>query len=493
MEKKLKIHEKFLYEIWKEKKFIKELITKNGEKISIVDSGEENKELGGPDFLNARVKIGNITYCGDVEIDSYYSDWKNHGHNINKKYSKVILHAALNQDSNHSYVYTFEGRKIQSISLEDFLDSSLKENIQNAISKERNNRLNKMPCVELNMIIPKKEKMDFLFDLGISRFKRKSSRILERLKEMTYVKELNLKEPVIKYELDDNFHNRKFTFEDFKDAEIWKQLFYETIFEALGYSKNKNEFRKLAEYAELSFLKNYHLKKDFSNYIESALFCISGIVPQKEIVKDEETLEYLKKISEVWNEIKLNYDSKTMFHHDWNIYKMRPSNFPTIRIAGGAILIYRMLSENLISVIVNEIKRSNDLRNTIKKLRALLIVRSSGYWKRYYDFGKKAKSSVKYFIGLSRADEIIINVILPFLSVYFEIFGDKESAKKVLKLYLNYYQNSENNLVTEVSDTLMLDNSWKRSVIYQGMIDLFREYCTHTKCMECKIGKVVFN
>ena len=87
----------------------------------------------------------------------------------------------------------------------------------------------------------------------------------------------------------------------------------------------------------------------------------------------------------------------------------------------------------------------------------------------------------------------IVNVVLPYASVYFDIFGEKELAKKVLKIYTDYYQKSENNLVDEVSSTLMLDDAGKRSILYQGMIELFRSFCSRAKCLECAIGKNVFN
>jgi len=492
MEKKIKYFEKFLYEIWKEQKFETNLLTNEGEKISIIDTGHQNKELGGPDFLNARIKIGNITYCGDVEIDSFYSDWKNHGHNLNKKYNKVILHATLNHDSNNSFVYTQEGRKVQSLPLENFLVNDLRENIHNAILKERKNRINKMPCVEINDIVDKKQKLDFLFDLGIARFKRKCAKNIERLKELKYLKELNLKEPVVKYSLDENFYNKKYTADDFKDAELWKQLFYEQVFEALGYSKNKKEFLQLSTFADYPFIKKIMKNGDTLHHIEALLFNVAGVIPDSDSINDEETLEYIKQLKETWTEIKQHYDSETMNFEDWHFYKLRPPNFPTIRIAGGAVILNRMIKENLISSIIKDFRESN-LKNIVKDLREKIIVRSDGYWKKYYNFGQKVKAETKYFIGLSRADEIIINIILPYVSVYFDLFGEKELTKKVFKIYINYYQNSENNLVEEVSSTLMLDNAGKRSVLYQGMIELFRSYCSKAKCMECMIGKSVFN
>ncbi len=492
MEKKIKYYEKFLYEIWKEQEFETELLTSDGEKIHIIDTGHENKDLGGPDFLNARIKIGNITYCGDVEIDSFYSDWKNHGHNLNKKYNKVILHTTLNHDSSNSFVYTQEGRKVQSVPLDSFIKNDIRSNIQEAISKERKNRINKMPCIEVNGMLDKQEKLDFIFDLGISRFRKKCERNIERIKELKYLKELNLKEPIVKYSLDENYYNKKYTSEDFKDADLWKQLFYEEVFEALGYSKNKKEFLQLAMLADYPFIKNVVSKDDCIKKIETILFIVAGIIPEVTFKYDDETLEYIKQINEIWSSLKMKYDSEIMNVEDWHFFKLRPPNFPTIRIAGGAVILNRMLNENLVSNIIKDFRELDD-KNIIRSLRDRIIVKGDGYWKKYYNFGRKVKSETKYFIGLSRADEIIINIILPYASVYFEIFGEKDLSKKVIKLYTNYYQNSENNLVQEISTTLRLGNAGKRSILYQGMIELFRDYCSRSRCMECKIGKIVFN
>ena len=491
MEKNIKVYEKFLYEIWKDQHFENELLTKDGDKISVLDTGQQNTELGGPDFRNVRIKIGNITYNGDVEIDTNYTDWKSHGHNLNKRYNSVILHASLNNDSGHSFVYTQEGRKVLSLPIGDFLDKDLRTKIQDAIKTERKDRINKMPCIEVNDELGKKKKLDFIFELGVQRFKRKRGKIVERLKELKYLKELNLKEPVIKYELNEDFYKRKFTFDDFKEADLWRQLFYEQVFEALGYSNNKKEFLRLATYAELSLIKKFSEQDNFPLFIESILFYIAGIVPASDSFEDEATMEYVKKLKECWNEIKTQYDGETLAIEDWHFYKHRPSNFPTLRIVGGAELIYRMIRDDLVAKIINEFRKPEG--RIIKDLRTNIIVKGKRYWKNYYNFGQQIRTETKYFIGLSRADEIIVNVILPFASVYFEMFDKKELSKKVLNLYINYYQNCDNNLVKEISSTLFLNNAHKRSILYQGMIELFRTYCSKAKCMECEIGKHVFN
>lgn len=493
MKKNNKVHEKFLYELWKNQSFSSDLSTKDGQSIDIIDTGAENNELGGPDFKNARIKIGNITYMGDVEIDSFYTDWRTHGHNLNKKYNKVILHAVLNNDSKHAYVYTQEGRKVPSISLKDYMKDELSGSIQKAILAERKNRINKMPCVEVNNILTEKEKLDFLYELGLKRFEVKCEKMTERLKEIIYVKEMKINEPVMKYEPDEKFYERKFAKEDFHDPYIWQQLIFENIFEALGYSKNKDIMRNLAKAVEIDLISKFKGSQDFVSQAESALFNISGLIPDVENLPDEETSVYTRDLAERWGSMKSLYDGPVFHAAQWHFFKLRPQNFPTIRIAGGVRLLNKMMNEKLIEQIISAVEENDKPGRLASILRSCFIVKGEGFWHNHYVFDQPAKIPINYFIGASRADEIIINIILPIFLVYFDIFGRKDLSKRVVQLYLNYYQKSENNLVNEVSSTLRLNDAWKRSVLYQGMIELFRTYCSREKCMECSIGKKVFN
>ena len=488
----IKMPEKFLYEIWKDQSFIKELTTKDGQQIQVVDIGIENKELSGPDLKNARIKIGNITFMGDVEIDGHLSDWKTHGHYINKKYNSVILHAALNNDSQKGFVFTSDGRKVHSISLSPFLKSDISKTLQRAILSERKNRIYRMACSEINEEISEKEKLNFVYDLGLKRFKDKCNKMLERLKELVYLKELNFKEPIVKYELDENFYNRTYKQSDFDNKEIWQQLIYESVFEALGYSKNKEIMKSLAKSASIHFLESLGRDNDFIIKVEAALFSISGLLPDVKNLPDEETSAYTKKLYETWNSIKSGYDSHKYCAVQWHFFKLRPQNFPTIRIAGGARLVERLLKGNLIGMAIEKIERIDDISKLTNALRSLFIIKGDGFWKDHYVFDQPAKVEINYFVGASRTDEILVNIILPILSLYFEIFNKKELNKKVIKMYLDFYQKSENNLVNEVASTLFLRDVWKRSIFYQGMIELFRNYCSREKCLECNIGKKLF-
>ena len=489
----MRIQEKFLYEIWKEKKFIKSLSTSDSQSIEIIDSGLQNKELAGPDFLNARIKIGNITFVGDVEIDSRHSDWKSHGHYIDTKYNKVVLHLVLSNDKNNNYVFTKEGRKVQSICLVDFLDRNFQDSIRNAIRHERNNRGFNMPCSQSNSLVPEKEKLQILFDLGTERFKNKTKKIFNRLKEMVYLKDMNIREPVVRYDFGDDFFNKKFLPNDFDDKIIWQQLVYEMIFEALGYSKNKDIMLKLAKAVNIEYLMNYSNENNFSRIVESSLFNASGLIPTDFSFSDEATSEYVRELVETWDRVKAEYDGPTFSSESWHFFKLRPQNFPTVRLAGGSRLIKRILEDDLIKNLIDLTHAAKRTKNETGFLRNIIIVKREKKKKNHFTFDKIAKEELKYFVGLSRADEIIVNVIFPILALYFEIFSEPDAARSVRNFYINYTQKSSNQLVNQVGETLNLTNLKKKSIYYQGMIELFRSYCVKDKCLECKIGEKVFN
>ncbi len=489
----IKINEKFLYEIWKNQNFDKVLRTQENEKITVIECGTHNTDFGGPDFKNARITIGNITYQGDVEIDLFHSDWKGHGHFLNKKYNKVILHAVLHNPSNEHFVVTQDGRKVQSILLESFLKGDIRSDIHQAILSERDSRLeHKMPCSQLNSAITKKEKLAYVFDLGFTRFRNKREKMMQRLKEITYLDELNLKEPIIQYDLDEKFYNRKFLSKDFVNKSIWHQLIYESIFEALGYTNNKDIMGRLAEAVNIRFLNEFITEEDFVSIAESIFYNVAGLIPEVDSLSVDEITEYTRNLHQHWKKIANKYDGRTFHAANWHFFKLRPQNFPTIRIAGGARLLNRLLKENLVENIIALFKKTNNPRRLASELRSLLVVKAQGFWKKHFVFDQPSKVDLKYFIGLSRVDEIIINIILPIMSIYFEIFNKHDLTKKVLKLYLNYYQIGNNGVIIEVTKTLGLDDAGKRTVYSQGMIELFKDYCTKERCMECNIGKKVF-
>jgi hypothetical protein len=182
-----------------------------------------------------------------------------------------------------------------------------------------------------------------------------------------------------------------------------------------------------------------------------------------------------------------------MTETQWHFFRLRPQNFPTVRIAAGARILKELIHGNLINVITKKITEIHNLNVLINSLRSLFVIKSSGYWRNHYIFDRPANGEIKYFVGASRADEIVVNVILPFFALYFEIFGNTSLTKKIMKLYGIYEQRAENQIINDVGSALNLAEQINKTILSQGMIELFRNYCSKNKCLECEIGKDVFN
>lgn len=488
-----KLYEQELYSVWQSQAFQQKLTTKNGDEIDILHPGEFNRDSSGPDFLNARVKIGNLTYVGDVEIDREYNDWKQHGHNIDKKYNKVVLHVCFLNKFNQSYVYTKEGRKIPSLCLSEFIEEEEVNKINKHIEERKKELTYKLRCLEHQEEIPLYIKRKFVAELGIKRFEKKCLRMFSRLKELRYIDNLKIKEPDVKYDLSEEYQNKKFNPDDFKNKKLWQQLLYEYIFEALGYSKNKAPMIKLARLINLDLLSKLGHDDELPIRLESLYFNVAGLSPSVKELPEKEKSVYTVKLNENWDILKRIYDGSTMDETEWRFFKLRPHNFPTIRIAGGIEIVKLLFLGELIPDMIKKVIEIRKTSVLIGALRSLFIIKSHGYWQSHYVFDKKASGKIKYFIGASRADEIMVNVILPFLSVYFEVFGKGDLAKKVLQVYSYYFQQNSNKIVSEVAENIGMTNSLKKTIFIQGMIELFRSYCSKNKCLECNFGKMVFN
>ena len=486
-----KIFETQLYDIWKKKQYESDLKTVDGDEIDILDIGVQELDTGGPDFKNARIRIGNLTYVGDIEIDNDYKDWKIHGHNIDNKYNKVVLHASLSNKFNQPYVYTKEGRKVPSICLDRFID----ENLIQRVEKKFNNVTgkNQLKCSACLDSIPHDVKEKLLTDLGIDRFKKKCNKIHNRLRELIYINELKIKEPVFKYDLPADFEDKIVDKKKYQNKEIWEQVFYELLFEALGYSKNKLIMLNVARSLRIDFIKKFRNDKDYLELIETALFGVGGLLPKDKDIVPEKISAYVSKLLRDWKAIKQIYDGHTYNEADWHFFKLRPQNFPTIRLAAGARYLYEISEKNYMGVISKKLAEIRNLTVLINSLRSLFVMKAEGFWSQHFVFNKAGNTEIKYFVGAARADEIVVNVVLPLFAIYFEIFDDKRAAKKIYKLYTIYKQKSDNKIVRDVASDLGISDQVKRTVYSQGMIELFRNYCSKNKCVDCLIGKQVFS
>lgn len=486
------LNETILYDLWKSGELDKLFTTVDGEPVIIMERGHQDSSFAGPDFKDAKVKIGKFLYTGDIEIDYNHKDWVNHGHNLDSKYNSVILHVCMVNKKHSRFVYNREGRRINTVCLSDFLKKDQIDKLINESAKVSNEN-KQLKCTDLISLVNEDERIEYLCSLGVKRFQKKCSKMYDRMKELAYIKEMKLNEPVINYELPPSFYQRQFTYKDFQAKEIWQQLFYENVFEALGYIKNKNIMVKLARSANVEFIRAIVEERDPQGIILACLLKISGLIPDVSKVKDESSLLYIKSIEEIWKCEKDKYDSIFFNKSDWHFFRSRPQNFPTIRLAGGAILLNNLISKNMIERLTKYFTRINQDKALIRAIKSLLVVKASGFWANHYGFEESKDERLKYFIGGLRADDIIINVIFPFMAVFGEIYGDESLSKRALKLYTNYTQTENISIISFLTKSLDIKKSTQRSLVSQGMIELYVNNCSKDACLECNIGKVVFN
>jgi hypothetical protein len=466
MKCRLNINESFICRIWEcGNNYFTQPETIEGESVDIIEFGKRNDD-GGPDYKDAKIKIGDKVFTGDVEVHRDFSGWAEHNHPKDSKYNSVILQVVLWDSKERTAPKPRKKRDIPTVILSKFLTRSIHSIWQEII----NNPSEKfsLPC-KGKAALNEDELINWINKLSIERLNLKIRRIRERLNELGKEKTGTLKA------------------KDFlSKSSLWEQVFYEYTFEALGYSKNKEPMLKLANSLRLEKLK-FLISKSSEPVllIQSLLYGCGGLL--FDIRLREQYIENLKNLWEVnKSELKVRQISK----FEWQFFRLRPQNFPTLRIAYGSQLISKLISDNLFKNIVLEFKAANfDIKECHKNLLKMFEPMYDDYWSTHYDFGKKSKTNYR-LIGEQRINDIIINVIIPFVYLY-SIFFEKGTVKaNVLDFYTNFKIKPDNSIVKVIEHQVLSMNKIyiNTPVLEQAAIQLYNFYCVRGRCNECKIG-----
>jgi len=502
----LNIPERFLRQLWKYKYFdTSALKTTDGRAIEVGTTGTLNED-GGPDFTDARVRIGGILYRGDIELHKSYNEWQEHSHHLDPKYNSVILHVILHGKASDIPQMTLSNRIIPVLVLEQYLTSSYHSLWNKMILGERAERLNAIKCFSANEKLSPTFLRSWLEKLAVERIELKVRRFEERLIELVEQQKFpDIKEEIPVYnEIPFGLNPEQLpspgdilSQRDFRLSGPWEQLLYEGIMEALGYSKNQKPFLKLAQSVRLNTIGELLHSVPANNtmlLIESMLFGASGLLPSHHAFPDKTTALRLNQMQALWNKSLKFYGNECMSETEWQFFRLRPENFPTIRIAGAARLLFRMLKEDYLKSIIR-ISKNRELENSAKlrQFESLLITPADEYWKTHYRFGEETPSPLSKLIGKSRAGEIILNVFFPVSLLYARIFKDKEVREGVLAIFNQCPPQTENTVVRTIDTQLMkrrikLDSA----MLQQGALQLYKLYCMDERCTDCAVGRDVF-
>ncbi len=472
------IDETYLYSIWLSFWDKLELRTKNLDKIEVLNAGEMNTS-DGADFVNARIKINGKIFRGDVEIHLKASDWKNHRHHIDERYNTVILHVVVNDDTESGFVYTASGRGVITAEI-----SNVNE-FNRAVKKDE-----RIKCYDLNKRIPMDEKLKWIKKLGLTRLFFKARNISERLTEIIDENFFLIAEPQSGY-----FSTHKgYSLFQLSHKFVWDQLLYEKVMEALGYSKNKEPFQKLARNLTLKFIADNSFAHTYERQIlkiQSILFGVAGFIDHyKGKRSDAETKVFLNELEKEWLEIRKNYRKEFLHFSEWKFSSIRPANSPVFKLSGASKIIWKIIHEDFFAKMNDIITSKLKPVEKAKHLIDLFRVRSEGYWENHYNFSGGGQVKTGFVIGTLKASEIVVNGVMPMMLSFARIFSNKVIENGVIEIYKNFPGLSPNWITSKIEDELLLGRFKISSsaLMHQGGVQLYKFYCSNSFCDACAIG-----
>lgn len=417
--------EDFLHYVWKFRLFDRlNLRTTEGEELEIYSVGLHNTHAG-PDFGNARIRIGETTWAGNAELHISSSDWQRHGHTNDGAYDNVILHVVYNDDAP---VTLTNGRRIPTLVLKYRISADLYQRYHNLVFGNQT-------------IIPCEASIGKVDPLTMQNW---LTRILvERLEKRTEAVNATLA----------------------LNRGDWEETFYQYLAANFGFKTNALPFELLAKSLPQNILAKY---KNNPLQIEAMIFGQAGFLEAEPID------EYPRSLKKEYDYLRKKFSLTPIDNHLWKFLRMRPQNFPTVRLAQFAALIVQ--SSHLFSKIL-ELKE-------VKHLRALFAdIEVNPYWETHYRFDKESRAVAKHF-GQASVDTVLLNTVALFLFSYGKHMQTTYFTSRALKLLENIP--AENNHVTEEFATLGVNIF--TAFESQALLELKNNYCTYKKCLQCGVG-----
>lgn len=390
--------------------------------VEIISTGKRNSDSG-PDFFNARIKIDGTIWVGNVEIHRLASDWERHNHNSDAAYNNVILHVCEIADK---AVFRSNGEEIPAMVLR--YPTALKTNYQKLLDAKTwiacQSQFHKIDPIVLQLGFNR---------LMIERLEDKTSGILARLGQ--------------------NNNN-------------WNETFYQELARMFGFKVNSVPFELLAKVTPEAILAKH---KNSLFQLEALLFGNSGML-NNQLLGDDYFMELRNEYSFLYQKYKL----KPIESHLWKFMRLRPGNFPTIRISQFAALIFK--SNGLFSKIMS-IEHLNELQE-------LFRIEASQYWNSHFSFNKTSTQKSVKELGLNSINTLIINVVIPFLFVYGET-QNKEPLKNRALGFLEQLPAEANSIIGKWHE---LGVESRSAFETQALLQLKNRYCEPKKCLNCHIG-----
>jgi hypothetical protein len=383
--------------------------------------------------------------------------------------------------------------------LEPFLTEPLPLVWQRAILDERGERVQSIKCYGMNDDVRSQLVENWIEKLAVERMELKIRKFDERLKELVDEHRLVVKEPYPRYYEDPSEIPppiKEYTQKDFSKKQLWEQLLYEGIMEGLGYSKNQEPFLRLARNLSLEFIRQQRQEDGDESFLslQAMLFGAAGFLSSRKSYDDAETRKYVASLRKTWRRTRKKYRREVLHEADWQFFRLRPQNFPTVRLAAMSFLLDKLLSRNWLREVIQAVKSQSTTVEKFAELQALFTAEAEGYWTEHFTFGGKKHQQAKRLIGLERVQDINLNTVIPITLLYARVFRDSSVRKQALRLYESVPALESNSVLRTMSTQLLKQHLPLKTAFHQqGTIQLYKFYCTEERCGECEIGRTVFD
>ena len=419
------MREDLLHYIWKNGKIpLSNLYTSRRKSLQIISLGIHNHDAG-PDFLHAKLEIDGQLWVGNVEIHVKASDWYAHQHNTDTNYDNVILHVVWEADT---VVYRKNKEEIPALELINCIPKVILNNYYKLFGTAKDNFIN---CErEVSLVA------GFKFSFWLERL------YFERLEEKS--NEINS----LLAETNNN----------------WEKVLFLLLLKNFGLKLNGDAFLSLGRAMEFDIVRK--LTHNVFQ-LESLLFGLSGLLNNA-----SSTDKFLIQMQSEYSFLRNKYNIRENSVQCPSFFRLRPVNFPTIRLSQLANLYGRQ--PQLFGKII-----------TIKEVDhfyEIFSISAGTYWRTHYVFGKlspkRENRLTRSFINL-----LLINTILPIIFCYSKWQGIDVSAKIISILQK---LKKEDNKITRKFQNLGV--SCSNAMNSQALLQLYNAYCTKNRCMECVVG-----
>ncbi len=417
--------EKLLQFIWQFQYFNKQsLTTDDGSALNVLHPGQLNTNQG-PDFSQGKIKINDTVWAGNIELHLKSSDWHLHNHSTDKNYNNVILHVVWQNDAT---IPDVNGQNIPTLELQPYVSKILLQKYEQLMQNQ-----GFVPCENYLPVLSGIAWFSWKERLAIERLMRKAKEVLVLLKES-------------------NDH--------------WEEVFWWMLAKNFGIPVNAEAFQNIARSVSINILAKH---KNQLHQLEALLLGQAGLL------NGDFTDDYPIMLQKEYRFLSKKYSLQPI-NKEPAFLRMRPANFPTVRLAQLAMLINQ--STHLFS-------RIKDAK-TVAEVQVLLTVTANDYWHYHYTFNESTPYSPKS-LGKQMANNIIINTVIPVLFAY-GVNRNEQKWKDIPVKWLLQLPPEQNTITRKWKEKEVLNQNAMDS---QALIELKKNYCDKRICLDCAVGNKI--